>query len=77
MQSGLRQNLLAVHPSAGLSAQMTCSMQIKSLMCMQPGVYDEEGLKRFDLTLAKAAAWNIKIIYTFANYWPDLGGMQW
>ena len=48
-----------------------------AILCMQPGVYDEEGLKRFDLTLARAAAWNIKIIYTFVNYWSDLGGMQW
>lgn len=48
-----------------------------AILCVQPGVYDEEGLKRFDLTLARAAAWNIKIIYTFVNYWPDLGGMQW
>ena len=46
-------------------------------MRMQPGVYDEEGLKRFDLTLARAAAWNIKIIYTFVDYWSGLGGMQW
>ena len=47
------------------------------IVCPQPGVYDEEGLRRFDLTLARAAAWNIKIIYTFVNYWPDLGGMSW
>lgn len=46
-------------------------------MGVQPGVYDEEGLKRFDLTLARAAAWNIKIIYTFVNYWAAYGGMQW
>ena len=46
-------------------------------MCMQPGVYDEEGLRRFDLTLARAAAWNIKIIYTFVDFYSGLGGMQW
>ncbi len=27
--------------------------------------------------LAEAANNNIKVIFPFVNFWPDLGGMQW
>jgi len=43
----------------------------------QIGAYDELSLQRFDLVLAEAANNNIKVIFPFVNFWPDLGGMQW
>ena len=37
------------------------------------GVYNEDALKRLDLTLAAAAQNGIRLIMTLSNYWPFLG----
>ena len=38
------------------------------------GVYNEDALKRLDLTMVTAAQNGIRLIMVMANYWPFLGG---
>lgn len=38
------------------------------------GVYNEDALKRLDLTMVAASQNGIRLIMVMANYWPFLGG---
>ena len=38
------------------------------------GQYNENALKRLDLTLVAAAQHGIRLILVLGNYWPFLGG---
>lgn len=41
------------------------------------GVFQEAGLARLDLVLAKAAQHGVRLILPLSNWWDELGGCQW
>jgi mannan endo-1,4-beta-mannosidase len=42
-----------------------------------PGQFNEEGLRRIDWAVAKAADYGIRIIFVFGNFEDEYGGIQW
>lgn len=41
-----------------------------------PGVYNEEAFKQLDYLIQLASQYDIRLIITLTNYWPDFGGMD-